>query len=195
MIRFLSKRYSKKRKNKNGLKISNPILMQDGEANYPAALLNLSSTIPVQRPSESETVGINQLESNLKFHQEHGACGSEKGSRILSSSVDSGQSHQTGLEKLSHQSIFAMQRTAQNMNVIRDGENVNKFEKSSSRTELRPCGDANLHVFHSVRPPRNVIQCRVEMLDGAFYHVQLPVRNDCINFIIMIQIYYKWNAY
>ena len=26
------------------------------------------------------------------------------------------------------------------------------------------------------RPPRNVIQCRVELLDGAYYTVQLPVR-------------------
>ena len=128
MIRFLSKRYSKKRKNKNGLKISNPILMQDGEANYPAALLNLSSTIPVQRPSESETVGANELESKLKCHQEHGACGSEKGSRILLSSVISGQSHQTGIEKLSHQNILAMQGITENMNATRDDQNINRFE-------------------------------------------------------------------
>ena len=67
---------------------------------------------------------------------------------ILLSSVISGQSHQTGIEKLSHQNILAMQGTTENMNATRDDENINRFEKSASRTELRPCGDANLHVFH-----------------------------------------------
>ena len=149
--------------------------MQDGEANYPAALLNLSSTIPVQRPSENESVGCNELDSSSKYAQELGACGSERGSRLITPSLYSRQNHQTGFEKSSNDNTVAMQISTENMNVIPGGETLNKFEKSASRTELRPCGDANLHVFHSVRPPRNVIQCRVEMLDGAFYHVQLPV--------------------
>ena len=175
MIRFLSKRYSKKRKNKNGLKISNPILMQDGEANYPAALLNLSSTIPVQRPKENEPLGLNDREGNLRCHPERGASGSERGSRILTSSVNSGQHYPMGFEKPSHLNTGPIKTATENTNVIQSSENINKFDKSASRTELRACADANLHVFHSVRPPRNVIQCRVEMLDGAFYHVQLPV--------------------
>ena len=54
-------------------------------------------------------------------------------------------------------------------------QNIKKIGTNGSRTELGSTGET-LHVFHHVRPPRNVIQCRVEMLDGAFYHVQLPVR-------------------
>ena len=39
--------------------------MQDGEANYPAALLNLSSTIPVQRPNENEPLGLSTESSRI----------------------------------------------------------------------------------------------------------------------------------
>ena len=31
------------------------------------------------------------------------------------------------------------------------------------------------------RPPRNVLQCRIELLDGTFYVVQLHVSNMFIN--------------
>ena len=176
MIRFLSKRYSKKRKNKNGLKISNPILMQDGEANYPAALLNLSSTIPVQRPNDQNTVDFKDQILVPKHSQERGSSGSKNGSGMLSPSVTSDQKYPDELEKYAHPNVIPTKMTVEGGKVCLGGENINKFEKSLSRTELRACGDANLHVFHSVRPPRNVIQCRVEMLDGGFYHVQLPVR-------------------
>ena len=71
MLRFFSKRYSNKRKNKLGLKISNPILMQDGEANYPAALLNLSTTIPVQRPDSERNLPGSMHGLDANYLQEY----------------------------------------------------------------------------------------------------------------------------
>ena len=176
MIRFLSKRYSNKRKNKQALKISNPILMQDGEANYPAALMNLSTTIPVQR-IVSETNGTAPdygLDSSASTGRhayviENGST--KMPSNLISSTIQNHSSDRFHQASLSHTTI-----TAEGIKMVSDGENLNKFEKAASRNDVIPSSESNLHVFHHVRPPRNVIQCRVEMLDGAFYHVQLPVR-------------------
>ena len=179
MIRFLSKRYSKKRKNKHALKISNPILMQDGEANYPAALLNLSSTIPVQRSADSETTGLQTTPASNSESQpvaEPQGCTTENGPTKYTPTFLLRGNQSTLMDKYPHPIAHLSSVKTECVKVLPEGDLVNKFESSASRPELRANGETNLHVFHHVRPPRNVIQCRVEMLDGAFYHVQLPVR-------------------
>jgi hypothetical protein len=180
MIRFLSKRYSKKRKNKLGLKISNPILLQDGEANYPAALLNLSSTIPVQRLADSE---FNTLQttsgygSNLQAIENPQRRLVENGSKKYTSSFLLRHNNPTATDNHTHPVLQTSTGNLVSAKVFSESADLNNFEKSASKSELRTTGETNLHVFHHVHPPRNVIQCRVEMLDGAFYHVQLPVRS------------------
>ena len=180
MIRFLSKRYSKKRKNKQGLKISNPILLQDGEANYPAALLNLSSTIPVQRQADLESNTLQTTSAygpDSKAIEKHQSCLVEHGSNKYTPSFLLRHNNPTPMDNHAHPVLQTSTGNLMPVKVFSENEDLTNFEKSASKSELRTNGETNLHVFHHVRPPRNVIQCRVEMLDGAFYHVQLPVRS------------------
>ena len=174
MIRFLSKRYSKKRKNKQGLKISNPILLQDGEANYPAALLNLSSTIPVQRQADSES-NIQQTTSaygpDLQAIEKHHNSFVENGSNKYTSSFLLRHNNPTAMDNHTHPVLQTSTGNMMSAKVFSESEDLNNFEKSASKSELRTNGETNLHVFHHVRPPRNVIQCRVEMLDLSLIHI------------------------
>ena len=172
MLRFLSKRYSKKRKDKKrGLKISNPILVQHGETNYPTALLNLSSTIPVQRidSDSNATRNVSPMYGlDSRCNSEHRACVNENGTnKTTSTSISSSNQHHIA-DKYAYQTLRQAAVKTDSPGMFFGGENINKLGKDDSGTELIPDGETNLHVFHHVRPPRNVIQCRVEMLDGAF---------------------------
>ena len=175
MLRFFSKRYSSKRKNKLGLKISNPILMQDGEANYPAALLNLSTTIPVQRPDSERNLpgSMHGLDGNY-LQECHPVTIDNDQNNHFTNFANNTQKQNLKKDKDCKSKFLEDAIKTCNSKPVAEG-GFEKFSKNGSNTDLIANGESNLHVFHHVRPPRNVIQCRVEMLDGAFYHVQLPV--------------------
>ena len=175
MLRFFSKRYSNKRKNKLGLKISNPILMQDGEANYPAALLNLSTTIPVQRPDSERNLpgSMHGLDANYLQEYHPVTIGNDQNKHFTNIATNN-QNQNLKKDKDCKSKFLGDAIKTNNSKPVAEG-GIERFSKNGSNTDLIVNGESNLHVFHHVRPPRNVIQCRVEMLDGAFYHVQLPV--------------------
>ena len=160
------------------MKISNPIPIQEGDPNYPSALLNLASTIPVQTMgiSGNSTAGTLPMHrSDTRSNLSHQALGNEFAIGKNTPSVVNNicQQNEAPIYSLAPLSQSVTQANS-NLAAI-ESQNIKRIGTNGSRTELGPTGET-LHVFHHVRPPRNVIQCRVEMLDGAFYHVQLPVR-------------------
>ena len=157
--------------------------MQDGEANYPAALLNLSTTIPVQRPDSERNLpgSMHGLEANL-LPEYHPVTIDNDQNKYFNNFPTRPPKQNLAKDKDSKSKFLGDAIKTSNSKPVADG-GLERFSKHGSNTDLMANGESNLHVFHHVRPPRNVIQCRVEMLDGAFYHVQLPVSwNYCMLF-------------
>ena len=149
--------------------------MQDGEANYPAALLNLSTTIPVQRPDSERNLpgSMHGLDGNY-LQECHPVTIDNDQNNHFTNFANNTQKQNLKKDKDCKSKFLEDAIKTCNSKPVAEG-GFEKFSKNGSNTDLIANGESNLHVFHHVRPPRNVIQCRVEMLDGAFYHVQLPV--------------------